>query len=137
MAQSGVQRVPGWRRLAVALPGLPLAAFFAFVGYYKAFAPVSELLLHHAWTAHVPWWIGRPMGWIELAGAAALVAGLTPRNWPATRIAAAVLAASQIVSAWVHVHNDEANALGQNLFLFLTLGLIAFAARAGGPRHDR
>lgn len=133
MAQANAQRAPLWRRVAVALPGLPLAAFFGFVGWYKAFAPVPDLLAHHAWTAHVPWWIGRPMGWIEMFGAAALVAGLAARAWPATRIAAAVLAASQIVSAWVHVHNNEADALGQNLFLFVALGLIAFAARAAKP----
>lgn len=135
MAGIALPGVPIWRRMAVALPGLPLAAFFGFVGWYKAFAPVSELLLHHAWTAHVPWWIGRPMGWIELAGAAALVAGLAARAWPATRIAAAELAASQVVAAWVHVRNDEAGALGQNLVLFLALGLIAFAARAAEPAH--
>ena len=135
MAGIALPGVPIWRRMAVALPGLPLAAFFGFVGWYKAFAPVSELLLHHAWTAHVPWWIGRPIGWIELAGAAALVAGLAARAWPATRIAAAELAASQVVAAWVHVRNDEAGALGQNLVLFLALGLIAFAARAAEPAH--
>lgn len=128
MAQAGAQHVPIWRRLLVIVPGLPLAAFFGFVGYYKAFAPQAELLEHHAWTSHVPWWIGRPMGWTELAGAVALVAGVTARAWPATSIAAAWLAASQIVSSWIHVHNGESDALGQNLFLFVALALIAWAA---------
>lgn len=120
-------RVPLWRRLAVAVPGLPLAAFFAFVGWYKAFAPEAELLAHHAWTSHVPWWIGRPMGWTELAGAAALAAGVSVRAWPATRVAAAWLAASQIVSSLVHVRNGEADSLGHNLILFIALGLVAWA----------
>lgn len=122
--------MPLWRRLAVALPGLPLAAFFAFVGWYKAFAPLAQLLAYHAWTAHVPWWIGRPMGWIEMAAAAALVAGLAPRAWHATRVAAAVLAASQIASSFVHASNGEANALGQTTFLFAALVLVAWAAKA-------
>lgn len=126
--QSASDGAPIWRRLLVFVPGLPLAAFFGFVGSYKAFAPQAELLAHHAWTAHVPWWIGRPMGWTELAGAAAMIAGVTTRAWPATTIAAAWLAASQIVSAWIHVRNGEGDALGQNLFLFVALGLVAWAA---------
>lgn len=128
LSQPGALGTPLWRRILVIAPGLPLAAFFAFVGWYKAFAPQAELLLHHAWTAHVPWWIGRPMGWTELAAAAALAAGVTTRAWPATRIAATWLALSQVVSAWVHVHNGEGGALGQNLFLFASLGVIAWAS---------
>lgn len=131
--RSGAIGVPLWRRLLVMVPALPLAAFFGFVGWYKAFAPEAELLQHHAWTAHVPWWIGRPMGWTELAGAAALVAGIAPRAWPATSLAAAWLAASQVVSAWVHVHHGEGDALGQNLFLFVALGLVAWASSRPRP----
>ena len=137
MAVIAWRGVPVWRQVAVALPGLPIAAFFGFVGWNKAFAPMAELQMHHAWTVHVPWWIGRPMGWAEMAAAFGLAVGLAPRAWPVTRLAALALIANQIAAAWVHVRNGEAVALGQNLILVLALGLIAFAARAPEPTPER
>jgi hypothetical protein len=125
--------VPLWRRLAVAVPALPLAALFGFFGWYKAFASTADLAMHHAWTAHLPWWIGRPQGWAEMAGAIALAASITPRAWRATRIAAAWLAVSQIVACFVHVHEQESASLGQNLVLFLLFGLIAVMATPPKP----
>jgi hypothetical protein len=38
------------RRIILAALSLPLAAFFAFVGWHKAFAPQAELIRHHSWT---------------------------------------------------------------------------------------
>ncbi|MBC2668845.1 DoxX family protein [Novosphingobium piscinae] len=116
-----------------------MAAFFAFVGYYKAFAPMAELVRHGAWTAHVPQWIGRPMGWTELVAAAALaLAGLGGIGRPVRPFAAKAavwLAASQCVSAWIHVAHGEASALTQNLFLFITLLVIAGLCRAPANRE--
>lgn len=134
--QTATRRIPLWRRLVVVVAGLPLGAFFAFVGWYKAFAPVADLLAHRAWTAHLPWWLGRPVGWTELASAAALVAGVSPRAWPATRIAAVWLAITQIVSTAIHLHFGETDTLRQNGVLFAALALVAWASsRPLSPMH--
>lgn len=61
------------RKGAAAMLALLLAAFFGFVGWNKAFAPLAELARHGAWTVHLPEWLGRLVGWSELALAAALV----------------------------------------------------------------
>ncbi|MBU6267055.1 MAG: DoxX family protein [Sphingomonadales bacterium] len=121
------------RRLLVALAGLPVAAFFGFVGWYKAFAPLAELQAHHAWTAHVPGWIGRPIGWSELAGAAGLVAGLFPAAWRWTRIAALWLAATQVPSSVIHWLHGETGELPKNLTLIAVLCLVACLARRPKP----
>lgn len=121
------------RAVLLLVLALPMAAFFAFVGWYKAFAPVAELAAHHAWTAHVPQWIGRPMGWTELLGAAAMALAAIPvlgrRVRPVAMIAAVWLALSQIVSGAVHLTHGEGDALPQNLFLFVTLLAIAVLCR--------
>lgn len=128
------------RAAGLLLLAWPLAAFFAFVGWYKAFASMAELASHGAWTSHVPTWIGRPMGWTELAGAAAMavaaipVAGRFAR--PAAAILAAWLAASQIVSAAVHVTHGEGGALPQNLVLFVTLLAVAALCRTPSVRGE-
>ena len=139
-----VQRQPARRGPGLVRAGLllalawPMAAFFGFVGSYKAFAPMAELARHGAWTAHVPEWIGRPMGWTELAGALAMAIAAIPRVGRAARpfaaMAAVWLAASQFVSAGVHVSHGESSALPQNLFLFVTLLVIAALCR--GPAQQ-
>jgi DoxX-like family len=108
---------------------LLLAAFFAFVGYWKAFGPIEALAEHHAWVAGWPDWFARTVGWSELACAAALVgsalAGLrTVAFW-----AALVLIVNQLAALAVHVSRSEAAAAGpQNLVIIAVLGLIAFHA---------
>jgi hypothetical protein len=117
-----------------------MAAYFAFVGWYKAFAPMTELARHGAWTAHVPEWIGRPMRWAELVGAGAMVLAAIPHlGRPIARydvIAAVSLAASQIASGVVHTQHGEAAALPQNVFLFVTLLVIAGLCRSQSPRRE-
>ena len=106
-----------------------LAAFFAFVGWYKAFAPLPELLAHHAWTAHVPVWVGRPMGISEMVAAAALAAGLFPPAWRWTQLAALWLAASQIPSSVIHWTHGEGDELPKNLLLSAALLVVAALCR--------
>jgi hypothetical protein len=117
------------RRWLIAVLAFPLAAFFGFVGWYKAFAPLQELLEHHAWTAHVPVWIGRPMGVTEMLGAVALVAGIFPAAWRWTRLAALWLAASQIPSSIIHWNHGEADELPKNLLVFAMLLAVAALCR--------
>lgn len=117
------------RRLLIALGALPVAAFFGFVGWYKAFAPLAELQAHHAWTAHIPLWLGRLIGWSELAGAVTLVAGLFPAAWRWTRTGALWLAATQVPSSVLHWLHGESAELPKNLALVAVLCLVAWLAR--------
>lgn len=113
------------RRIILAALSLPLAAFFAFVGWHKAFAPQAELIRHHSWTIWLPEWLGKIIGWSELACAFALLLGQYPR-WNATaRWAALVLIANQCVAAVIHFAHGEANSLPQNIVLALMLAAVA------------
>lgn len=138
--QAGRWPVMARKGLLIVL-AIPMAAFFVFVGFYKAFAPMAELARHGAWTAHVPEWIGRPMGWTELVGAVAMalaaIPGLGRRVGPFASRMAVWLALSQVVSAWVHVTHGEASALPQNLFLFVTLLVIAGLCRAPANQQGK
>ena len=124
------------KRVLMAVLAIPLAAFFGFVGFYKVFAPLSELLAHNAWTAHVPAWIGRPIGGTEMAGALALLAGLHPAAWRFARLSAAWLAATQIPSSLIHWTHGEQGELPKNLLIFVALCLVAWLARPVTPAKE-
>lgn len=105
---------------------LSLAAFFGFVGYMKATAPLADLARHGAWTAHIPELAGRLTGLGELACAALLLAGLVSRRWSRLAIIAAVaLVCNQAVAASVHYTMGEKEHLVQNAVLGLALAAIA------------
>lgn len=124
----------GWiRRVLIALLALPLAAFFGFVGWYKAFAPLTELAQHNAFTAHLPVLLGKAFGWLEMAGALALVVGLVQaaaRRWQI--LFALWLAFEQVVSSIIHLQHGEQAMLPQNGLLVVML--LAIAALARTPR---
>lgn len=111
------------KRIAGLILSLPLAAFFAFVGWNKAFASLADLAKYGAWTVHLPEPVGRGVGWSEMACAIAL---LVPRARP---IAALLLIANQLAAAAVHLAHGETGALPQNAVLILLLASIAFFAR--------
>ena len=92
-----------------------LAAFFAFVGWHKAFSPLEVLVQHGAYTAHLPEWLGRLAGYTELACAAALLAGTVPRWGAAARWGAIYVLGSQILAGTIHVVHGETGALPANL----------------------
>jgi hypothetical protein len=117
------------RRLTLVATALPLAGFFGFVGWHKTFDSMLDLTRYHAWTAHVPEWIGRPIGLSELAGSLALLAAAYPPYWRWTRIAALWLASTQIVSTAIHVQHQEADFVHQNSLLFAALILVAVLVR--------
>jgi DoxX-like family len=102
-----------------------LAAFFAFVGYWKGFGPIEALAEHHAWVAGLPAWLARAVGYSEIACAAAL---LVPACVSTRRVAlwsALVLIINQVVALAVHVGRGEAALAGpQNLVLIALLGLV-------------
>lgn len=124
-------RVPGRRLInaaAIAL-AMPLAAFFAFVGYHKAFAPMAELARHRAWTLALPEWAGRLVGWSELVLAIALAAIAHPRVRFWALAAALLLIANQLAAVAVHWSRGEADALPQNAILIVLLALVGLVAR--------
>ena len=131
--QTATGRIPLWRRLVVVVAGLPLGAFFAFVGWYKAFAPVADLARFHAWTLFLPVGAGRLVGWSEMACALALVAGQWPRLGRLARASALILIVNQIAAAAVHARHGETAALPQNAVLIALLALVAWLAPA---RHQ-
>jgi uncharacterized membrane protein YphA (DoxX/SURF4 family) len=101
-----------------------LAAFFAFVGYWKALGPIEALAEHQAWVAGFPAWFARVVGWSELLCAAGLLlpAKLDTRHIVAT--AAIILFLNQVAAIGVHVGRGEGAALTQNLVLLLLLAVV-------------
>lgn len=111
------------------LASLLFAAFFGFVGWNKAFAPLADLANYHAWTVYLPEWLGRLVGWSEMALALALLAMFAPGRRRIARIAALVLVANQCAAAGVHLAHGEAAALPQNALLIAVLLFVAGLAR--------
>ena len=120
---------------ALVAMSLLLAAFFLFVGFMKASAPLSELVSHGAWTVHLPEAAGRAVGVSEMALALALLAGLV--RPVAGAWAALILIVNQIAAAAVHAASGESAALPQNAVLILLCLAVAGLnrgriARTGG-----
>lgn len=111
--------------ILAALVALPLAAFFAFVGWHKLVDPLPLLARYHSWTVYLPEWLGRLIGLSELVLAAALAVAVvnTLRGWGV--IAAVALVLNQIAAALVHAAHGEIAALPQNAVLVALLGLAA------------
>ena len=108
---------------------LLLAAFFAFVGYWKAFGSIEALAAHHAWVAGWPAWFARAVGLSELACAVAMVASAAIGSQRLAGWTALVLIANQLVALAVHAWRGEAGSAGpQNLVLIALLALVAFHA---------
>ncbi|BBD98671.1 hypothetical protein SAMIE_1021720 [Sphingobium amiense] len=121
---------------ALGAMSLLLAAFFLFVGYMKASAPLPELALHGAWTVHLPEAAGRAVGVSEMALALALLAGLARPG--AGAVAALILVLNQIAAAAVHAGSGESAALPQNAVLIALCLAVAGLQRvrmrrAGAP----
>ena len=110
---------------AAAVLALVLAAFFGFVGYNKAFAPLTDLQRYGAWTIWLPETVGRLVGWSEMACAAGLLLALPAPTRAIARLAAIVLIVNQLAAAAVHAVHGETGALPQNLILIALLGLVA------------
>jgi predicted tellurium resistance membrane protein TerC len=102
-----------------------LAAFFAFVGFNKAFASIADLARYGAWTIWLPEALGRAVGWSEMGCAVGLLGALAPRFRTIARIAAAILILNQLVAAATHAAHGETGALPQNAVLIALLALVA------------
>src|SRR5262245_39065702 len=109
---------------------LLLAAFFLFVGYWKALGPYAALAEHRAWVADFPPWFARGLGWQEIVCALGL---LVPAVAPVRGVAfwsAIGLLINQAVALGAHAMRGEAaQAAPQNLILIAALGAVAVATR--------
>jgi hypothetical protein len=102
-----------------------LAAFFAFVGYWKAFGPIEALAEHHARVTGFPNWFTRVVGWSELACAVGLMTPVSGKLRPVIIWVAGALFINQVVAMSVQVgRGDAAEAEPQNLVLLSLLSII-------------
>lgn len=110
------------KMMGVVIVSCLLAFFFLFVGYMKAFAPLAELMQHHAWTVYLPELIGRAVGWSEIGCGILLLIGIARPT--AGRIGAVALLLNQMVAAAVHGWMGEVRSLPQNAVIILICVLI-------------
>lgn len=111
----------------LALLVLLLGGFSLFVGYNKALAPLEVLREHSAWTVHLPELLGRMVGWVELAAAALLFAGLVVRRLALAGFVSAIwITLNHMVAAVVHVIFEEWHTLTQSVVV-ITLCLVMTA----------
>ncbi len=122
-----------WTMLAMMVASsalkLPIAAFFAFVGWHKAFATISDLEKYGSWTIHIPEPLGRCVGWSEMACALLLIVPgrVLARRWRES--ACILLIANQMIAAAVHATHGEVSALWQNGALIALLFFIFWTSR--------
>ena len=109
------------RRIIAIILALALAAFFVFVGWNKAFAPLADLARYHAWTIYLPEALGRAIGWSEMMLAAGLLGALMRQGWRVARVSALLLVLNQLAAAAVHALHGEAGAVPQNGVLVAAL----------------
>lgn len=116
---------------------LPLALFHGFVGWHKAFSSHAELVMHKAWTAHLPEALGRAVGWLEMAltlvlTLALIAALLRPRLARMGAMACGALVLLEAISLLTHqIANDGAPAL-QNVVTIVVTAFLGwlYARRA-------
>ncbi|MEY4761181.1 MAG: hypothetical protein RLZZ200_1037 [Pseudomonadota bacterium] len=114
---------------------LVLVAFHGFVGWHKAYSPREVLVQHSAWTVHLPNWLGRSVGWVELAATLALfTALLRPRLSRLGFIASLAFIVMEFVSAATHYLTQDGGSLVQNAVTILLSSLMAllFQRRQSG-----
>lgn len=124
------------RALIVPL-SLLLSAFHGFVGWHKTFSPREELLRHTAWTVHLPEWLGKLVGVIEMSLVVALlVALMRPRFIRAGQLACHAFIGLELVSTLTHQITQDGASLPQNILSILLTALLAwlFAQRVRATR---
>ena len=113
------------RFVVAAITAILMAAFFAFVGYSKAFASLADLTRFGAWTIWLPETLGRLVGWSEMVCAAGLLCVFSVRHRHLARAAALLLIVNQLAAGTVHAVHRETAALPQNAVLIALLALVA------------
>lgn len=106
---------------------LLLGAFHGFVGWHKAFSTHEELVKHSAWTMHLPMWLGKSVGWIEMVVTAVLLLAMVrPRLARAGFWACIVLIVMEMVSSVTHYVTQDGGSLVQNALSIALTALLAW-----------
>ncbi len=122
------------RLLVMAALTLLLGAFHGFVGYHKAFSTHEELVQHAAWTMHLPMWLGKTVGWVEMIGTAMLLAALFRPRLASWGMAVCIwFAVLEVVAGVVHYVTQDGGSLVQNAVAIFLTSLLAwlYATRPG------
>ena len=120
------------RLVALGALTLLLCAFHGFVGWHKAFSTHEELVQHAAWTMHLPMWLGKSVGWIEMAVTAALlVAMVRPRLARTGLWACITFIAMELAATVTHYLTQDGGSLVQNAVTISLTAVLAllYAAR--------
>ena len=115
-------------RLSLMVPlTVLLSAFHGFVGWHKTFSSREELLRHTAWTVHLPEWLGKVVGVIEMILVIALlVALLRPRFSRIGQLACYAFIALEAVSTAIHQITNDGASLTQNIVSILLTAFLAW-----------
>lgn len=115
---------------------LLLGAFHGFVGWHKAFSTHEELVQHAAWTMHLPMWLGKLVGWTEMAVTAALlVAMVRPRLARVGFLACIAFIVMELAATVTHYVTQDGGSLVQNAVTISLTALLAwlYASRERPP----
>ena len=128
------------RLLVLVALTLLLGAFHGFVGWHKAFSTHEELVLHAAWTMHLPIGLGKAVGWIEMIVTAALLAALV--RPPLARMgmwACIVFILMELAATVTHYLTQDGGSLLQNAVSITLTALLAwlYATRSQPRRPGR
>lgn len=115
------------RLVLLAALTLMIGAFHGFVGWHKAFSPLEELVRNSAWTVHLPDWLGKMVGWLEMALVAVLLVALLRPALARAGVAAGIgLIALEAVAAFTHYVTRDGGSLAQNAVSIGLTGLMAW-----------
>lgn len=119
--------------LLLAALTLLLGAFHGFVGWHKAFSTHEQLVQHAAWTMHLPMWLGKLVGWVEMVVTAALLLALVrPALARVGYWCCIYFIVLEVVAAAVHYVMQDGGSLLQNAVSIALTALLAwlYARRA-------
>lgn len=105
---------------------LAIAAFFAFVGYWKALGPISALIEHHAWVSGYPVWFARSVGWSEIICAVMLITPAIGKLRYVALTGVVTLFINNIVAFITHMSRDELHLTPQNVVIGALLLVLMF-----------
>ena len=113
---------------------LLLSAFHGFVGWHKAFSTHAELVQHAAWTMHLPMWLGKAVGWTEMAVTAALLLAMV--RPPLARVgywACILFIVMELAATVTHFVTRDGGSLVQNAVAISLTALLAWLYVARFP----
>ena len=130
-------RLPGaFRLIGLTALTLLLGAFHGFVGFHKAFSTQEELVQHAAWTMHLPMWLGKTVGWVEMIVTAGLLVALfQPRLWRIGMWGSIWFAVLEVVAGIVHYVTQDGGSLVQNAVSILLTATLAWLFALRGRRR--